>query len=458
MHMPRRGTPTEIPGLSRDGTKWILRARYVAKSGRRWEREKRMDGAREKPTRAELRALEDEIERMKQELQADADDEANGRSKKQTLGDFAPRWLEHSATTGKARKHVVGKRLHELELFVLPTLGNCELLGLKRSDLTRWMEKVATMRQPNGMLYGKNTLLGAWATLRSLVKRAVLMNDLPHDPSVGLRFEIGDHVSGEERPNRGPKAALTLDELRALLDATKHESPDIRAMIIVQVSTGMRFCEVSALEWRDTDLAAGKLRISRSQVGGVVGAPKTESTRRDVFLSPAVVDVLRTHRAWQATNGAKKKDGVKVDLVFPSRDGGYRATAVLKKPLERCRKIAGIDKHLTSHCLRKTANDLLRRASGDTVARAMIGHTTSEMTRLYSNVDHDEKARAHAAAFKDVLDAGVPRNSVGDGTLPTRSVGEWGKFRGGTMHSPTKNANLTSSRKKKTPGLPGVSW
>jgi hypothetical protein len=66
--------------------------------------------------------------------------------------------------------------------------------------------------------------------------------------------------------------------------------------------------------------------------------------------------------------------------------------------------------------LRKTANDLLRKASGETVARAMIGHTTSEMTRLYSNVDHAEKARAHAAAFKDVLTVGV---SGGSDAAPT---------------------------------------
>jgi integrase len=57
----------------------------------------------------------------------------------------------------------------------------------------------------------------------------------------------------------------------------------------LQLSTGTRFCEVSALEWQDIDFRAGKLRIVRSQVVGVVGPPKTEVTRRDVFLAPVVV-------------------------------------------------------------------------------------------------------------------------------------------------------------------------
>ena len=69
----------------------------------------------------------------------------------------------------------------------------------------------------------------------------------------------------------------------------KPKSPDVRAMIVVQVSTGIRFCELSALEWRDINLDKACLRIERSQVG----PPKTEVTRRYVYLAPAVVDALQ---------------------------------------------------------------------------------------------------------------------------------------------------------------------
>ena len=69
------------------------------------------------------------------------------------------------------------------------------------------------------------------------------------------------------------------------------------------------------------------------------------------------------------------------------------------KPLQRCGVFAGVDKRLTAHCMRRTTNNLLRQAAGDTVARAMIGHATEEMTRLSSEVDRNERARAHAAAF-----------------------------------------------------------
>jgi len=123
---------------------------------------------------------------------------------------------------------------------------------------------------------------------------------------------------------------------------------------------------------------------------------------------------LRAHREWQERNVVA---GLKRDLVFPSNTGGYRNPAVLRKPLMRCCKVAGVSKHLSSHCLRKTANNLLRMANSDVVVRAMIGHATSEMTRLYSNVDHQEKAKAHAAAFGDVFKHVLPAASAVDGVV-----------------------------------------
>lgn len=311
----------------------------------------------------------------------------------------------HTAATGKARKHVVEKREQHLRTFILPFIGDVELRELRRSHVVNWMTNVATMRQPGGKLYSRHTLMSVWATLRAMLRRAVIMRDLERDPTLGVKFDIGNHVGGELRPDRKPKEALTREELARLLEAAKTESPDVRAMIVVQASTGMRFCEVSALEWQDVDLEHARLRIERSQVEGMVGSPKTEATRRDVYLSPAVVEALQEHRRWQVEHQVA---GLSKGLVFPSSVGGYRNPALFRKPLARCCKRAGVNKNISSHCLRKTANNLLRQHnSSDVVVRAMIGHATSEMTRLYSNVGEDEKARAHAAAFGDVFDVAV---------------------------------------------------
>lgn len=114
--MPRRGTPTEVPGVTRDGTTWIVRALWKGPTGRRWEKQKRIEGASDKPTHRELVMLEDEIEKLRAELKAEAEAEAKGLpSLDETVGGFAPRWFEYTAKTGKTRKHVVEKRLYQLD-------------------------------------------------------------------------------------------------------------------------------------------------------------------------------------------------------------------------------------------------------------------------------------------------------------------------------------------------------
>ena len=385
---------------------------------RRDAKQKQMEGAHENTKHTEVRLLEDELEKLREELRQEAKAEAKGTSTRETVGAFAPQWLEHTATTGKSRKHVVEKRLHHLEHFILPFIGDKELRALRRSDVAAWMQAAAGLRQQSGKLYGRVTLMGAWSTLRAMLRRAVILRDLEHDPTWGSCSTSAITWAARAGPRRSRRTRSPSTRSVALIDAAKDEALNMPAMIVVQVATGMRFCEVSALEWRDIDLEKASLRIERSQVGGVAGAPKTESTRRRVYFPDVVVEVLRSHKAEQERDPGPPCDVP--GLVFPSRAGTYRTPAMLTKPLTRCCQIAGIDKRLSSHGLRRTANDLLRRANGDTVVRAMIGHATSEMTRLYSNVDHDERARAHATAFGDVLE---------------RAVGT----KGGTLVSPTEN-------------------
>jgi len=116
-----------------------------------------------------------------------------------------------------------------------------------------------------------------------------------------LRFDI-------EGTPRIPKSSLSRDELPKLIEAAKEESPDVRAMLIVGIVTGMRFCELSALEWPDIDLAAGMINLNRSQIRGHAGPPKTEASRRAIYLPREVVRVLLEHRAWQLER--QQEDGI----------------------------------------------------------------------------------------------------------------------------------------------------
>ncbi len=379
----QKGNATKVPGLFRDGSAWIVRVR--AKSGSLTvEKTKRIEG-----TQGQALAV---LQLLREEAKGELDRRQRGETTRPTLGVYAPRWLDSLRARGKTRAFAE-TRVRYLERFILPRFGHLACEAIRPKDLEVWKPWLADQRMEDGRPYAHETLLTVWGTLRALLRYVAVHADLPKNPAQDVRFDVRGR-------GRGEKDVLDAGELAHVIEAARHESADIRSMLVVGFALGIRFSELSALHWDDIDLDDARVRLRRSQVGGVVGPPKTEATRRDVFIPPEVVDVLRTHQRAQQDDDVKwQGDGI----VFPSRRGGYRFPQVLVKPLARCCALAGIDKHITAHCLRHTANNLLRQVASEVVVRAMIGHATPQMTRRYSHVDMQERAAAHRAAFGDAL-------------------------------------------------------
>jgi integrase len=86
-----------------------------------------------------------------------------------------------------------------------------------------------------------------------------------------------------DQQDPGAGAFLELDEVRALLDAAGNR----RTLLATMVLAGLRVGELTALRWRDFDLARGKLSVAES---------KTDAGRRVVDLSPDLLDELKRHR------------------------------------------------------------------------------------------------------------------------------------------------------------------
>lgn len=124
----------------------------------------------------------------------------------------------------------------------------------------------------------------------------------------------------------GSVQSSSRDELGRLLQATESESCDLRAMIWLSATTGMRFGEVSALTWDDK----GVVHVRRSQVEGKVYPTKT-STERSVPLTDVAV-LLQDHRERLEHQRFKRADG----LVFPSRAGTNVVAAAQTSPSLRC--------------------------------------------------------------------------------------------------------------------------
>lgn len=396
----QRGKKTAHPGVRLvSANEYFVRATLLDDVSRMdrhaWVKGTLEDAVR---ARAELKAaVRRESERAAKNRALGVDDPG---AKDETLAQYAKRWIVHLARSGRNRPHTLEQHIRVLNSFILPSIGDLELHKLTPRDLVNWMEDLGDHNSKQGKPYAKLTLASVWATLRTSLKDALVLADMQRDVTRGIRFRVRGNEPME-------KDVLTRDELGRVLDETQHESADIRTMIWVGFTTGMRFGELSALEWSDVDFESGIIHVRKSQVNGNVGPTKTR-TRRTVPLHSVVGEILRAHAQWQKERQRAEAASGFLFLPKSTRELGedttrverrLRHSSVLTKPLTRCAERAGVKKHVTSHTMRRTFNNLARQAAGEIVARSMTGHTSTAMTEHYSHVTLDEKNKAIAEAL-----------------------------------------------------------
>lgn len=378
----------KAPGsMTWDGQAWTIRARSRNRSLKiEIERTRILAGRESDPPIAALRALKAECEdELARRVAAKADPT--------TLTDLARKWMRSLQERGKTVAFAKTRKVH-LERFILPRFGHLRPSEVTPQAVEAWKPWLLTLRTPKGQRYAHTTLSSVWATARAFFAFAAVQANIRESLMGQVRLDVKGRA-------KVAKSALTMDEVRAVLRySSEHETPSTHAMFVVGFACGMRFSELSALEWGDVRLDKATLRIERSQVGGIVGEPKTEATRRDVYLGPPVVEALRSLRAWQMR---EQVPGLERGLLFPSRTGGYRYTQAASKALRRVAAAVGIDKHLSIHCMRKTCSNLYRQREDDAFARAVVGHATRDSTFTYGAYDEAERAAKFAAVLGPVF-------------------------------------------------------
>lgn len=272
-----------------------------------------------------------------------------------------------------------------------PIIGAVTLAQLRPSDITRVL---LAMEQAGK---SASTRRNAYAALRAALDDAVANGLLAVNPAVRVKRPSADHTEA---------LSLTPAQVARLLDgAYGLRYRDVLRLIL---GTGVRRGEALALTWPEIDLERGEAKIVGSLVRSngrlVISRPKTKHSRRVAALSPAVVALLRAHRATQAAE--------RLRAANYWADTGFVFTTELGEPADprnllRTVKLASGKGGLPSmgvHTLRHTyATTALLAGVPLHVVSRNLGHSSIAITAdIYGHVT-DDAARAAANAVSDAL-------------------------------------------------------
>jgi integrase len=294
---------------------------------------------------------------------------------------------------------------------ILPLLGPVKLANLTAPRVAEFRDQLlAKMSRAlaRKVLSSLKSIVGE-AQARGLIKANVTA-------SVKIAAD-GRHEAEFEIPT-----VAEIDTLLAKLNELASQSDPIRArawrrrraLISVAIDTGMRASELRGLPWDAVDLKTGTITVrQRADESGKIGPTKSRAGRRTIYISPALVDLLRK---WKLESGTA--------LVFATGEGKPERLANIAsrawKPLQRAAGVVVVTKDeqgrtlyddqghplvapkYNFHSLRHyRASRLIADGASLVEVQRELGHASATITlRVYSHLmkgdDEDRRRRERA--------------------------------------------------------------
>jgi integrase len=308
-----------------------------------------------------------------------------------TVAAYLERWVTLSLP-GHVADSTLDDYADTVRLHLAPTLGRRLLSRLTVADVDAlWALKRKAGYSPNSIR----------------IMRAVLRKALGQAEREGLVVRNVAALSAAQRLRGTEGRTLTVEQARTLLATVDGER--LQALIVLMLAFGLRRGEALAVQWADLNWQAATLGVThgvkRVKVRGdsagrrtriVVGELKTRRSRRTLYLTPELMEVLRRHRARQAQEqlriGSAWQD---YGLIFPSEAGTPLDPDNFSHLFSRLCKRAGLG-HWHPHELRHSgASLMLAHGTPLHVVSEVLGHASIAITKdVYGHLAEGEKRAA----------------------------------------------------------------
>ncbi len=222
----------------------------------------------------------------------------------------------------------------------------------------------------------ESTIRLIFTTLRLALDDAVRDGLLAQNPA--------QKVKRPKAPHREARF-LTTDEVARLLDAAR--GTRYHPLLVFIASTGVRKGEALGTRWSDIDLDAATYRVNGT---------KTDSSRRTLALSPALVQLLKVRRRQQKEERLRAGSlWTDTGLVWTTQTGRAVGARDVLKVIGIAAEAAGLD-GVTVHCLRHSAATAwLERGVPIKAVSELLGHKDASVTAtIYAHTTEQTKRDA----------------------------------------------------------------
>lgn len=348
---------TKTPGIFRRGGRYVVV--YRDHEGRQ---------------RKESARTYDEARKLKAARTADVARGEFAAISRDRFGEYALEWVERYQGTGRRgfRESTREDYRARLTAFAVPYFDGKlrrKLSEVTPADVAGFIAWLCD-EDAQGKRLAESTIGAILTPVRSVFATAVREGKVRHNPCNGAALPHREEIVDEDGQD---VRALSREQLAAFLDVVH---PRHRLMFRLLAATGLRVSELIALQWQHVTLDGSRpvVRVRRALVRGRLHPPKTKHGRRDVPLSPAVVDELR---AWHKTTEWGRDE----DLVFPSLAGTAHSPAnVLRRFLRPAAEEVGAS-WAGFHTFRHTCASLLfARGANAVQVQRWLGHHSPSFT------------------------------------------------------------------------------
>jgi integrase len=329
------------------------------------------------------------LERLRDELLKIRQGESREVRTLPPFSEYAASLLERKLASGEIKS---GKSVEVwgtvLENHLIPVFGEYRVDQITKLDVEEWKSKMGRLVQKGE--YAPTTINNLLKYLRVVLNAACADCELERNPIMHVKdLDASEHHTyTEEQPN-----SLRADEMPKFLSVMRDLYPQHFAFVALGFATGLRPSHIRPLRRRgatpDVNWEQGTLLVRRSETAGKVMNTTKTNLLQKIGLPEDLMSILR----WQADRLEASVGPMRdSDLLFPSETGGFRAASCLDRPFDVVAEKIGLEKSITARAMRRTFNDLCRRARVESVVtRSISGHATEQMKQHYETVNVEEK-------------------------------------------------------------------